>query len=384
MTLRILQIIETGGPGGAETVFSRLVAGLHQRGHVVHCLVGNGSWLPPQLQEFGLSYVILDQHRLPAIAIIGRIRKAILTQRPHLIHAHLFGGTLFAALAAAGTGVPVICTLHGSADIPPSGIKRAVKAALFRPLVSQLVSVSASLQQTALAALAMPAGRSCVVYNGVPTGNAFQAETLGHMVTPTANADLSRDFRMLSLGNIRPAKGHETLLRAVRLLLDRGIRVRLTIAGEPDRSGLYESLLALHQQLGLGNFVTFVGFVAQPATLLAEADGYVLPSLSEGFSLATVEAMLASVPVVATRSGGPEEIVQDGVTGILVSPGDPESLANGIARLVADVPSRERMRHAALLDARERFGLDTMIDRYTTLYELVCQRTSRTADSHAG
>jgi glycosyltransferase involved in cell wall biosynthesis len=114
--------------------------------------------------------------------------------------------------------------------------------------------------------------------------------------------------------------------------------------------------------------VTFHGFVADPTPLLTQADAFVLASSQEGFSLATIEAMQAGVPVVATRSGGPEEILRHGETGLLVPVNDAAALADAIGLVLHDPALAERLTAAAREDAVRRFSLDAMVSAYEQLY----------------
>jgi glycosyltransferase involved in cell wall biosynthesis len=181
-------------------------------------------------------------------------------------------------------------------------------------------------------------------------------------------------FEVVAIGNIRPAKDYATLIRAIGILRDRGMSLRMRIAGQPDQQGLYEELNALTSALGLDAMVSFLGFVADPTALLAESDLFVLSSKAEGFSLAIVEAMLAGTPIVATASGGPESIIRSGVTGILTAVGSPDALADSMATLLRDPREADRLAIAAQLDATQRFTIDGAVDAYVQLYESALRR----------
>jgi glycosyltransferase involved in cell wall biosynthesis len=140
------------------------------------------------------------------------------------------------------------------------------------------------------------------------------------------------------------------------------------VAGAPDGVGIYEGLLAQRTALGVEALVRFAGFVDDAPGFLAGADGYVLSSRREGFSLATVEAMLAGVPVVATRCGGPEALVEDGVTGTLVPPGDPGALAAALAALLQDPAAAATRAAAARATAQAHHTAEAMVKRYVALY----------------
>lgn len=358
MTLRLLQIIETGGPGGAETVFAQLASGLVTDGHHVHCLVGDGSWLPHELRRRGFTPELIVRGG-SAPRFMARVRTLVHTRQIDLVHAHLFDGAMYAAVAARLSGVPLVATLHGQVDLQHGGAKQRAKHWLFRHCVTRAVSVSHALRRDLQPALALPDTHFVVVHNGIEVGVAYD----DHAPRPAPPP-----YRLLALGNIRPAKDYHTLLRTVRLLLNRGHDVQLAVAGQPDQHGLYEALLALRSELQLEQAVDFRGFIADPAALFAHAHLFVLASSQEGFSLATIEAMRAGVPVVATRSGGPEEIVHDGETGLLVPPSDPAALADAIEGLLRDASRRDTLAHRARDEVRHRFSIGQMVSRYEQLY----------------
>jgi glycosyltransferase involved in cell wall biosynthesis len=132
---------------------------------------------------------------------------------------------------------------------------------------------------------------------------------------------------------------------------------------------LHAELIALRDALGLRESVSFTGFREDVEAALAAFDLFALTSDSEGFSIATVQAMASGLPIVATRCGGPEEILEDGRTGVLVDTGSPEQLADAIERLRHDPSARAALGRAARADADARFSLSAQVRSYERLYE---------------
>ncbi|HET6429724.1 MAG TPA: glycosyltransferase family 4 protein [Phycisphaerae bacterium] len=167
--------------------------------------------------------------------------------------------------------------------------------------------------------------------------------------------DTCRDgpIRLLYVGYLRPEKRVDDLLRAAGLLRDRGVQVRVDVAGE---GAIRSDLQKLGDELGLSGQVWFHGYVRMGPPLNAlfnAADIFVLPSISEGSPKVVLEAMAHSLPVVATAVGNVPEMLEEGSRGVLVPPLAPEKLAEGIARLVDDGPFRRECIRGGYTFARQ-------------------------------
>ena len=175
---------------------------------------------------------------------------------------------------------------------------------------------------------------------------------------------------LLCAATLQPSKDHPTLLRAMAELVKGGRPFVLLLAGDgPDRAALEERA----RTLGLGERVRFLGRRDDVPDLMKVADLYVMTSVREGLPGSVVEAQASGLPCVASRCGGPEEVVVDGVTGVVVPVGDAESVARVVGALLADEGLRARMSAAARANAK-RFDIGRMIDEWVALY-----RTTATA-----
>lgn len=167
------------------------------------------------------------------------------------------------------------------------------------------------------------------------------------------------------IGSLLAQKGVQHLLRAASRMQDpAGPRIRILIVGDGPRR---QSLEAEATALGLEHDATFAGFQQQPLDYLAAMDIFCLASASEGLPRVILEAMLLGKPVVATRVTGSEELVEDGVTGLLVPFADPDALAQALLRLVRDPALRNRFGQAG----RERVLSAYSIDSYVAGVERV-------------
>jgi glycosyltransferase involved in cell wall biosynthesis len=222
-----------------------------------------------------------------------------------------------------------------------------------------MVTVSQALGRQLSKDLLLPHSRLTFIPNGVRLSPA-QSSTL------RAELGMSERGRLiLSVGSLYPVKGHSHLLQAVAALSSRHPDLHVAIAG---RGEMHDSLLDLGRSLGLGSRLHLLGLRADVANVLAAADVFVLPSLSEGLPLAILEAMLASRPIVASDVGEIGQVLGHGKAGILVKPGDTAELAEGIDRLLSDPGGARQMGEYGAQRADTEYRLERMVGRYEALY----------------
>ncbi|MGA2373662.1 MAG: glycosyltransferase, partial [Candidatus Korobacteraceae bacterium] len=176
------------------------------------------------------------------------------------------------------------------------------------------------------------------------------------------------EFLVTTVGNIRRVKGHDVFIRAAATIAQQFPKVSFSIAGEVLEPAYFAELQALVQDLHLANHVRFDGEVTNLRQHLAAADIFVLPSRSEGFSNAIIEAMASSLPVVATDVGGNAEAVNDGVTGFVVPPEDPGALSAAILRLLSDPLQAKAMGTAGRNLVAEKFTTEAMMNQIAGVY----------------
>lgn len=360
----VLHVIDTTGPGGAETVFVTLAAGLDPARYRSLALIRGPGWVQAALSARGIETVLLDCKGSFNVRYLLRLIALIRAERVDVIQAHLLGSGVYCSLAGLLIRRPVVVTFHGEVDISVGERFVMAKVALLRLGARRIVAVSRELAARLVQRLSLPAARAAVIYNGIP-------------VTEFDGPRLSRLRRQLNLpagailvgalGNIRAAKDYPNLLDAFAKVVACCPDSCLVIAGQGD-GPLLADLEAQRIRLGLEQHVYFLGFVDDPAEYLRNLDVFVLSSSTEGFSIATIQAMAAGTPVVATRSGGPQEIVSAGENGILVSPSDPQGLADALLELIRSSEGRQRMASVARLTVRERFDIRTMVESYQAIY----------------
>jgi len=129
--------------------------------------------------------------------------------------------------------------------------------------------------------------------------------------------------------------------------------------------------LSLKKELKLQDTVFFLGFRDDPEFLLNNFDIFLLPSTTEGFSISTIEAMACMKPVIATRSGGPEEIITYNQTGVLITPGEPGAIVEALLGLLENRQKMKQLANAAFKEVRNKFSNDILVKKYEELYRIV-------------
>jgi glycosyltransferase involved in cell wall biosynthesis len=288
-----------------------------------------------------------------------RFTCAALLFRPEIVHVHTSLGIAwlkdtFFVVAAKAWGSRVVIHVHAGAfdvlhDRSPWWLQRYTRAALARA--------------DAIVAVSDDARRRLLQICGTPTftlRNCVDADRV-RLIRPSPS---HAGAGVLFVGTVGPSKGALDLLEALARLRSEGLPLHARIAGYEERTGDLVRARERRDTLGLNGTCEILGTVdaVQKAQLLAEAEVFALPSYAEGLPMALLEAMAAGLAVVATPVGGIGEVVEDGVNGFLVPPGDVGALAAALRRLVLDADlraamgRRNRERVEGELDVRSYLG----------------------------
>ena len=359
--LRVAHLIESDGPGGAERVVVHLATALQAAGaqNVVFLPARGEGWLARELEGSGVAVEHFKLERPVSPECARFLEAAFLRHRIDVAHSHEFSMAVYGAWAARRAGVPHVITMHGSRYYAGRLRRRvAMRAAI--AMSGQTVAVSAPLAWYMKRDLALRSSGVLTIPNGV------RHVRSGH-TTLRDELHLREDERLLvSVGNLYPVKGHHHLVDALALLGERYPNVHLAIAGRGDRE---DALAAQASALGVASKVHLLGLRPDITAILAAADIFVLPSMSEGLPLALLEAMFARRPIVASDVGDVGVALGHGTAGILVEPGSPAALATALAGLLAD-PARARdMGDRAGDRASAEYDVDEMVRRYVRVYD---------------
>jgi glycosyltransferase involved in cell wall biosynthesis len=365
--IKILHIIESSGPGGAETVLLNIVNNLDKNTyHSIVVLLRIG-WLYQKLKEGGIPTILLSSVRSYDLGFLFRLWLNIKKHGVDLIHSHLPDVNLYSCLAGFTAGVPIVTTYHGKVTKPQKKIDPDnLKYSLIRRLSTKIVTVSDWLKNDLVQTAQFPPRKLRTIYNGVDWK---RFDLPSNSVTKRKELNIGLDEKVVGMvANLRPVKGYEYFIRAAAIIAKSIPKVRFLIIGE-EEDKLKKRVTREADALGLTDKVIFLGFREDVPELLRILDLFVLSSISEGLSIATIEAMAAGVPVVATKSGGPREVVVDGKTGFLVYPKDEKSLAEKALILLKNRKLATCMGKEAQVQVRTKFSIDVMIRNYQTVYQ---------------
>jgi len=292
--------------------------------------------------------------------------KTLRRSRTQILHAYGIYPNVFAIPAARLAGVPV--TIGSVRDIGDTYTFWQHQVQKYCLRLADHIVVNAEAIKRDLLQRGYDGKRLSVIPNGI------DCERFG---LPGNGEAVRREWNIPPgvpvvgvLARLLRIKGQDVFLRAAALIASNNPHVRFVIVGDNNIDHQYkEELKRLSARLGLEDRVVFTGFRTDVPDLLAALSIVVSPSLGlEGLSNSLLESMAAGLPVVATRVGGTPEIVEDGKTGLLVSPGDPEALAAAISRLLQDRLTAKRLGQSARHQVFSRYSLEQAVSSTERLY----------------
>jgi glycosyltransferase involved in cell wall biosynthesis len=370
--IRVTYLIDSLGMGGAERVLLSTLQHLdRERFEPRVCALQerDGNPLTAAVRDLGITVDMVPVGRLRDPRALARVVRYLRSSRAELLHTQLEFSNILGGVAAKIRRIPCVSTLH-TFDDPPAGTRDAWRTRLMwgsmRRLHSRVIAVSEAVRLHHMEHGGLPAGKIVTIYNGVDL-SAFEPEATSIRESLRGDLGIGPDAPvMVSVAVLREAKGMQHLLDAMNKIRQTVPSVRLVIVGE----GEHGMALRQHsERLGLGEHVVFTGMRSDVADLLTMSDLFVLPTLGDVLPTVVAEAMAAGLPVVATNVGGLPEMVEDGSTGLLVSPASAAELANACARLLDDPDLASGMGRAGRVLATERFDVRGQLARLSELYE---------------
>ncbi len=369
--------------GGSGVLATELGLGLARRGHEIHFITYRR---PARLSVFqenvffhevdgGVDYPLFEYAPYET-ALAAKLVDVVENAGLDLLHVHYAVPHATVAymarkiLLSRGRYVPFVTTLHGT-DITLVGINPAFASAITFAINKSdgVTVVSEDLKKTTLASFDISRPIE-VIYNFIDFER-FHRNNKEHFKKAIAPEG---ERILVHVSNFRPVKRVEDVIHVFHKVL-RKIPAKLLLIGDgPERNRVEE----LTRRLGVAAHVRFLGKQDAIEELLAVADLFILPSSSESFGLAALEAMACEVPVISSDVGGIPEVNIQGVTGYLSPVGDTDDMARNAISILEDEEKLSRFRAAALEQA-ERFDLERIMPLYESYYEQVIAKSAAVA-----
>jgi glycosyltransferase involved in cell wall biosynthesis len=369
--MRVMHLINAMHRGGAESVVLEHVRHAAPDVETWVCAINGGGEALDEAARLGARTMVLDK-RGGLLPTAGRLARTMREARVDVANGHNPSGALYAAFAGRMAGVPLIVRTEHSFHFPGRA------SLLYAPLIEfpltlltrRVICVSDAVRESHVRRLGSLASRFVTIPNGVSDARPGRSRA---EVRASLGASPGQPV-VLTIGGLNPQKAQLVLLDAFGRVTRDLPEARLWIAGEGVERPRLEARI---ESLGLGGRAVLLGMRRDVADLLEAADLFVLSSVREGLSMALLEALRASRPVVVTRVGGNAEVVTEGQQGHVVPPGNAEALAEAMLSLLNDPPRAAASGAAARRRWLEGFSAERMLRRTEDLYR---EELGRAAD----
>ncbi len=362
--IRVVEVLATGTNGGAQEHLFSLVTRMDTTRYDVSVVALSAGSAVRKLQRAGVAVLSIED---PDDAIaVGALAAHLAEVRADVVHAHMYRAETVAAraliaLGEAGQRRPyLVATAHSSrvrADVDRASLLRLTSQ------FDRLIAVSRAIE-----AKLVGEGRDIVpislIHNGVDLQRYDHQDPCCTLPEEYGMEPGSQIVGVVA--RLEPEKGHPTLLEAWPAVLRAVPDVYLLIVGEGSRR---DALEAQARELRIAHRIVFTGRRDDVPAVTAALDVAVLPSYREAQGLTILEAMALSRPVVASNVGGIPEMIDDGVTGLLVPPHDAGALGAAIVRLLTDHPYADMLGRAGHDMVHDRFCIELMVQAVESIYD---------------
>jgi len=346
--------------GGSEVYAFTVAANLpRDKYRCSMCAIDQGGAIEGEVRQSGIPYNIMHRRQGLDFLLMWRLFRLFRRKRIQVLHTHHFNQLFYSVLAAKLLGIRIIHTEHDTEIQKRPRLKLALR--ILSHFCYRMVAIGSDIASMYEEQIGIPAAKIETVRAGVNLAKFDEDKA-------TARQSLrlkGQDQVAVIVARLFPEKNHLLLLQAFAEVAQQVKAAHLLIVGEGTEQASIEAKI---NRLNLQNNVQMLGVRRDVGRILAAADVFALSSDREGLPIAVLEAMAAGRPVVATRVGDLPEVVQDGVNGYLVPPGDAGALAEALIKLLSDDS------HAAALGTQARttaqqYSLATMLDKYEALFE---------------
>jgi glycosyltransferase involved in cell wall biosynthesis len=370
--IKVLQLVEDLKIGGAEKVIADIALGIDKGNFESHiwCLSKGGS-IADELKEKGASVKILGISSYFNPLNILKLATLLKKAKPDIVHTHGYFASVIGRIAANYARVPVLFN-HVHSTYWDYKKRNLFIEKLLSKHTQTIICCSEAVRNFVTKNEKIDPSKTIVIYNGVDVerfsnSKYISAKRMELGINPN-------DPVIGTVSSLTPHKGHKYLLLAAREILETFSSTKFLFVGD---GGLKEELEDQAKNLNIFSNVIFTGTRKNIPELLNLIDIFVLPSSSrEGLGISIIEAMAVEKPVVATNIGGVPEVVEDGKTGILVPPKNPEALAGAVIELLNNPGKTKEMGRLGRLRIKEKFTTGNMISEIEILYRSLFSQKS--------
>jgi glycosyltransferase involved in cell wall biosynthesis len=322
------------------------------------------------VESLGIHTYYLNRGKFDPRTVID-LWKLVRREDIQILHLHGYRAATFGRLCAFLVRIPVIIHEHMQ-DVNMPIYQRLADKLLGR-FTARGIAVSASVRDFMINDRSIPENLVEVIYNGAPM-KMFAEKSMGEDDNYKSRLGIPEDHRVVAIvGRLHKVKGHEYFLQAAKKVLEDYQKVTFLVVGDGE---LMEPLKEMSRDLEIEDRVVFMGYSDSVSKVLQEVDIKVISSISEGIPLTLFEAMNAALPVVSTDVGGIKEILEEGKTGFLVPPKDPDALAEKVLLLLNEKELLQNMSVAAK-EASRKFDVSSNVRKFETIYEELVTKGAR-------
>ncbi len=368
--INVIHLVEELTIGGLEKILTTIVLNLNKEKYNVSvwCL-REGGFFANKLVKEGIDVKILHISTSRNPLSIYKLYKLLKSHKFDIIHTHAYSAGTIGRISAFLAGIPVIISHNHSVYDYYNKYYHFVEW-LLSHITDKIICISDVVNRFANKTQRINAKKLITIHNGIDSEYAVSEKRTSGL---RKELGIPVDHSVIcTIAHMEEHKGIKYLIESASLLLQSRNDVSFLLVGE---GALKEELKILCADLKIEKNVIFAGERSDIPEILSLTDIFVLPSLREGLGLAILEAMACGKPVIATNVGGIPEIVKDGVSGILVSPKDPEVLHSAMNELLGNREKLRKMGYNGKRVCNESFDSKTMIGKIEDLYDsLMCEK----------
>lgn len=374
MLVVVAELAGSAGYGGGERYLELLFDRLDRTRYRPFLICPEPGSFVGRMESRGVETHLVHLAPLFNPLALWRLTRLLVRERVTILQTHGARANFYGRIAGRLAGVPVVVsTVHNSLkDYEVPALTRWFYATALRltlSLVQQIICVSDATRRDLIDECPATETKVQTVYNGIDP-SAFSSQPDRQKVR--LELGIGEGPLLVTIARLTEAKGHRYLLEALSGLLTAWPQLCCLFVGEGE---LHEVLHRMASDLGVERACRFVGAREDIADILAAADLFVLPSLSEGFPFVLLEALAMGCPVVASRVNGVPELIEDRKTGRLVPSRDPQALAVVIQEMLSDPATALSMGAAGRIVVREQFTADRMVAKTTAIFDAAVQHS---------